>query len=141
MYGSNFWRVTRYPCPSSKQPIDAAARPLPSDDTTPPVTKMYLTDRPSLFCMAPSSIDGGRQTAPHPFEVFEGVHTDGVVLRFHDLQPEPVLEGPQLLEGLGFLERSRGQPCESQQRFPPVDVEADVLPGHLPAWQRGRRAQ
>jgi hypothetical protein len=25
---------------SSSAPIDAAARPLPSDDTTPPVTKM-----------------------------------------------------------------------------------------------------
>ncbi len=24
--------------------MDAAARPLPSDDTTPPVTKMYLAD-------------------------------------------------------------------------------------------------
>src|SRR5579872_2137402 len=30
------------PRPSSKLPIDAEARPLPSDDTTPPVTKINL---------------------------------------------------------------------------------------------------
>src|SRR5262249_58535053 len=48
IYGSNFCIVTRYPWPSSRQPIEAAARPLPSDDTTPPVTKMYLGVRPSI---------------------------------------------------------------------------------------------
>src|SRR6185295_13989762 len=34
--------VTRKPRASSKDPIDAAASPLPSEDTTPPVTKMNL---------------------------------------------------------------------------------------------------
>ena len=29
---------------SSRQPMEAAASPLPSDDTTPPVTKMYFAD-------------------------------------------------------------------------------------------------
>src|SRR5438093_7498281 len=42
MYGSNFCSVTRYPWPSSSRPIEAAARPFPSEDTTPPVMKMYL---------------------------------------------------------------------------------------------------
>ena len=32
------------PRASSRQPIEAAARPLPSEDTTPPVTKMYFAD-------------------------------------------------------------------------------------------------
>src|SRR5579863_1672495 len=41
-YGSNFCRVTRSPRLSSKQPMEAAAMPLPRDDTTPPVTNMYL---------------------------------------------------------------------------------------------------
>src|SRR5450631_3788743 len=43
-YGSNFMMLTRIPRASSKQPMDAAASPLPSEDTTPPVTKMYFAD-------------------------------------------------------------------------------------------------
>ena len=41
-YGSNFWQVTFSPRLSSRQPMDAAAMPLPSEETTPPVTNMYL---------------------------------------------------------------------------------------------------
>src|SRR6267154_6622168 len=41
-YGSNFCSVTRSPRLSSRHPIDAAAMPLPRDETTPPVTNMYL---------------------------------------------------------------------------------------------------
>src|SRR5215469_65984 len=43
-YGSNFIMFTRRPRLSSKQPIDAAASPLPKLDTTPPVTKTYFAD-------------------------------------------------------------------------------------------------
>src|SRR5690242_16384335 len=43
-YGSNFIRLTVIPRLSSKHPIEAAASPLPSEDTTPPVTKMYFAD-------------------------------------------------------------------------------------------------
>src|SRR5580704_9409935 len=41
-YGSHFWRVTRRPRLSRRQPIDAAATPLPREDTTPPVTNIYF---------------------------------------------------------------------------------------------------
>src|SRR3569833_4148564 len=41
-YGSSFWIVTFRPRPSSRQAMEADARPFPSDDTTPPVTKMYF---------------------------------------------------------------------------------------------------
>src|SRR6185369_8903803 len=41
-YGSSFWMVSLRPRASSKEPIDAEARPLPSDETTPPDTKMNL---------------------------------------------------------------------------------------------------
>src|SRR6202012_1914089 len=37
-------RLTRSPRASSRQPMEAAARPFPNEDTTPPVTKMYLAD-------------------------------------------------------------------------------------------------
>src|ERR1700748_2567360 len=43
-YGSNFIMLTRKPRLSSRQPMDAAPRPLPKLDTTPPVTKTYFAD-------------------------------------------------------------------------------------------------
>ena len=43
MYGSSFKSVIFKPEHSSKLPIDAAAIPLPKEDKTPPVTKIYLT--------------------------------------------------------------------------------------------------
>src|SRR5207253_3649500 len=49
MYGSIFCSVTRKPRDSSSAPIEAAARPLPRDDTTPPVTKMYFGANSSSF--------------------------------------------------------------------------------------------
>src|ERR1043166_3417035 len=42
MYGSNFIIETRRPRSTSRRPSEAAAIPLPSEETTPPVTKMYL---------------------------------------------------------------------------------------------------
>src|ERR1051326_2554675 len=45
-YGSNFCRLTLSPRLSSRHPSDAAASPLPSDDTTPPVTKIYFAISP-----------------------------------------------------------------------------------------------
>src|SRR5437588_8281301 len=40
MYGSNFCSWTVRPRETSSRPIDAAAMPLPSEETTPPVMKM-----------------------------------------------------------------------------------------------------
>src|SRR5215218_632224 len=40
MYGSSFCSWTVRPRATSNRPIDAAAMPFPSEDTTPPVTKM-----------------------------------------------------------------------------------------------------
>src|SRR5918997_1362970 len=44
MYGSNFCIVTVRPRSTSSRPNDAAAMPFPREDTTPPVTKMYLVE-------------------------------------------------------------------------------------------------
>src|SRR2546426_6215496 len=49
MYGSIFCSVTRNPRASSNAPIEAAASPLPRDETTPPVTKMYFGANSSSF--------------------------------------------------------------------------------------------
>ena len=42
MYGSNFCTCTFRPRAFSRRPSDAAVMPLPSDETTPPVTKTYF---------------------------------------------------------------------------------------------------
>ncbi len=42
MYGSSFINVSSRPRFSRSAPIDAATIPFPTDDTTPPVTKMNL---------------------------------------------------------------------------------------------------
>ena len=42
MYGSNFCTWTFSPRAFSSRPSDAAVIPLPSDETTPPVTKTYF---------------------------------------------------------------------------------------------------
>src|SRR5699024_8319876 len=44
IYGSNFCKVTFSPRFLSNRPNDAAVIPFPSDDTTPPVTKIYLVN-------------------------------------------------------------------------------------------------
>src|SRR6266446_8594464 len=49
MYGSIFWSVTRKPRASRSEPMEAEASPFPSDDTTPPVTKMYFVGTSSLL--------------------------------------------------------------------------------------------
>src|SRR5437867_5691121 len=41
-YGSNFCTCTFRPRAFSRRPSEAAVIPLPSDETTPPVTKTYL---------------------------------------------------------------------------------------------------
>src|SRR6516165_1780704 len=41
-YGSHFCKVTLKPRLSSRQPIEEAATPFPSEETTPPVTKIYF---------------------------------------------------------------------------------------------------
>src|SRR5579859_4226314 len=57
-YGSNFWSWTRRPRAFSRRPSEAATIPLPSAETTPPVTNTYFGAR-ALTGFQCSS-DGGR---------------------------------------------------------------------------------
>src|SRR5229473_8318525 len=41
-YGSHFCRLTLKPRLSRRQPMEEAATPFPSEETTPPVTKIYF---------------------------------------------------------------------------------------------------
>src|SRR4029450_6823704 len=63
MYGSILTSVTRRPRASRSAPIDAEATPLPSDDTTPPVTKMNFVFDP-LFAMPTPPRQSGPARAP-----------------------------------------------------------------------------
>src|SRR5262245_42792327 len=139
MYGSNFWSVTRYPWPSSRQPIDAAASPLPSEDTTPPVTKMYLVVRPSIVSLVPPSgssrtllwrpASAGRrcrEKAAHGRQILGCVHAQRVVWRLDGLDPDAVLEGAQLLQLFRPLQRRRVQPGQDEQHATAIRVKADM---------------
>src|SRR5712692_10525082 len=83
MYGSIFWHVTRKPRASRRHPIEAAASPLPSDDTTPPVTKMYFVATLASFRVGTRSIGGVRsrvdgERVPHPaLGILAGVEPSG----------------------------------------------------------------
>src|SRR5216684_5917840 len=63
-YGSNFMRLTFSPRLSSRLPMEAAASPLPSEDTTPPVTKRYFADMSSSPLNA-DGVFGGRLPGAH----------------------------------------------------------------------------
>src|SRR5713101_2442970 len=52
--------VTRRPRSTRRRPSEAAAMPLPRDDTTPPVTKMYFVE----LTNSPPSV-GGSAVLPH----------------------------------------------------------------------------
>ena len=60
MYGSNFWSPTDSPRATRSRPIDAAAMPLPSEDTTPPVTKMKRVLGRSVMRGASPVVELGR---------------------------------------------------------------------------------
>src|SRR5262245_26799925 len=92
MYGSIFWSVTRKPRASSSEPIDAAARPLPRDDTTPPVTQMNfgVRSRPPFDAAVPAGISGWRAPAPQPVRHERALSNQG---RPAAIQPPPAERG------------------------------------------------
>src|SRR3954469_2940994 len=76
-YGSNFWAKTSSPRALSSRPSDAATIPLPSAETTPPVTKTYLGaraltgfegSRASGRPLRPSRLGGGLDEVVEPRE-------------------------------------------------------------------------
>src|ERR1051325_4503493 len=74
-YGSNFCSVTLRPRLSSRQPIDAAAIPLPSDETTPPVTKMYLA-------ISFRALHGSFEQLGYALQIGRRIDPQGLVLGF-----------------------------------------------------------
>src|SRR5690606_35486913 len=60
-YGSSFMWVTVNPRASINAPMDAAARPLPIEETTPPVTITYLVRRLIALLLLYWSPTGGAE--------------------------------------------------------------------------------
>src|SRR5690625_6171899 len=65
--------VTFNPRASSRVANDAAVIPLPSDDTTPPVTNMYRVMQPPLF-LGQASYLALRKTPNQPMNHWLGYH-------------------------------------------------------------------
>src|SRR5579863_9490048 len=118
-YGSNFCNVTRSPRLSSRHPIDAAAMPLPKDETTPPVTKMNLAIR---FC----KFQGSLEELGHTFQIRRRVDAQRLVFGFDHTDGVAVFEGAQLFQALGAFERAYREIGVREKKVPAVDVQTDV---------------
>src|SRR5579875_135306 len=111
-YGSNFYKVTRRPRLSNRQPMDAPAIPFPKDETTPPVTNMYLgmsyygcASIILVFSAITNRLGTGCKQPVNSFEIFRRVDAERFVIRFNDANSEPILERTQLLQTLRLLQR------------------------------------
>ena len=85
----------------SKHPMLAAAIPFPSEETTPPVTKIYL----AMLVGHHESFEQPR----YPFPILRRIHAERFILRFDHSNLEPVFESPQLLQPLRLLQRPHRQ--------------------------------
>src|SRR5205085_11880098 len=101
----------------SRQPMLAAAMPFPSEETTPPVTKMYLA----------MNGNGSFKQLRDALEVLGGVHAEGFIFGFGDPDRITVFESPQLFQSLGLLQRANRKIGVLQQKIPPIYVQTNVL--------------
>src|SRR6478736_9140638 len=131
MYGSNFCSATLYPWSSRRRAIDAAASPFPSEDTTPPVTKMNFTGRLSVCWVIPplcaSIRRANRHQLAHALQVFGCIDFDRLDVGEHHVNAVAVFECPQLLERFGQLERRGRQRGERRHKRAAVRVQANVF--------------
>src|SRR5437763_2123717 len=148
-YGSNFCNGTRRPRALSSRPSEAATIPLPSADTTPPVTKTYFGAR-ALTGFQGSRVGGRRSKLGRGLD--EVVQPPERFLREGAAEDVPPgeLDGQRSLRAAG-IEWTQRELCddvlaekleaEAAKRFDRVDEEharrlrlPDVArPLHLPA--------
>src|SRR3954462_9879300 len=114
----------------------AAARPLPSEETTPPVMKMYFGVRPSVFVISVSTRSLRRQQPPHLFQILGRVHFVRFVARFDRLDADAVLERAELLERLGLFQGGRIERRQDEQGAAAIGVETDMSIERGPAAPR-----
>src|SRR5207249_992608 len=94
---SNFCSVTVKPRASIRRPMEAAASPLPSEDTTPPVMKMY-------FVATLTSSRTGPKSVLDRDHVLRGVDAEVPAMRRQNSYRPARLESPQLFQSLDLLQ-------------------------------------
>src|SRR5690348_4706264 len=118
IYGSSFCMRTRRPRFSSNRPIAAAVSPLPSELTTPPVTKMCLVMTPQVLQRTDvNSGSAGEYVRPGILPeardkssiVFRSVNSNGSPLHDPDANGCSGFQGPQLFQLLQSFQPADGQ--------------------------------
>src|SRR5690348_5388938 len=97
MYGSILRIVTFNPRLSISAPIEAEASPLPSDDTTPPVTNINLVLTPAMIPLRFQILFRLRQ-------IFRSIDFDRALHHVLSENPITINESPELLEALGMFQ-------------------------------------
>src|SRR5215831_6698698 len=119
-YGSNFCSATRRPLLSSRQPMLDAAIPLPSDETTPPVTKMHFG---ILMVRCQAGLAGGHlKHSCDTLQIVGGIHPEGIVFGLRNADREAVFERAKLFQALRLLERANRQIRITKEKIPAVYV-------------------
>src|SRR5579864_381848 len=103
--------------------MDAAAIPFPRDDTTPPVTKMYL----AVGIIPPILFPRRFKEQGHAFQVSRRVYSPRLVLRFHHTNAVSILQRPQLFQPLRQLEGTHRKTGISEQEFASVYVKTNMF--------------
>src|ERR1700730_11760325 len=103
--------------------MDAAAIPFPRDETTPPVTKMYL----AVGIIPPILFPRRFKERGHAFQVSRRVHSPRLVLCFHYPDAGSILHRPQLFQPLRLLEGTYRKTGISEQEFASVYVKTNMF--------------
>src|SRR5580698_3612474 len=103
--------------------MEAAAMPLPSEETTPPVTKMNLAIGDLVVHRGITHAD---QLAD-PLQIRRSIHAERFIVRLDYADLKTVLERSQLFQTFPLLQRPNRQIGILQQKISAVHIEADMF--------------
>src|SRR6185295_7835482 len=144
MYGSSFMFATLRPRFSISAPIEAETMPLPSDETTPPVTNT------NLVCCAMDDLAGAETSAPGAFYRLLGVRAIADATS-RLIFPDPTV-GSDRQRRFAFHRRGRGSmiddptpriaapPVPANQRSPRRQLDGSVAAAALATGARAGEA-
>src|SRR4051812_21261451 len=98
--------------------MDAAAMPFPSDETTPPVTKICLAIRNSGL---DRGLPGANQF-PNALQIARRIHSQRFVIGLDHADFVTVFERSQLFQSLLSLERPHRKTRVTHQKIPSVNI-------------------